>query len=158
MAIMDSIRRAQNTLPVDVEGLAAELGVRVHRAWLSDGISGELVCSQSGKYQINVNASDAYTRQRFTISHELGHYVYHRHLIGEGIDDDRAYRSTDAGRYHNTNIGPKQETQANKFAAGLLMPDHLLYELEEMDLSLQEKAVRLGVSQHALSIRLGASQ
>ena len=30
-----------------------------------------------------------------TAAHELGHYVYHRDRIGDGIYDDAAYRSGD---------------------------------------------------------------
>lgn len=45
-------------------------------------------------FLITVAANDPLTRQRFTLAHELGHYMLHRTLIGDGLDDDRAYRST----------------------------------------------------------------
>ena len=115
--------------PVDVEGVANSLGLTVHYAWLDDGISGELVRLPSGDYQINVHADDPSTRQRFTIANEIGYYVYHRDLSDKGIDDNRAYRSTGEGRFHNRNIGPAQETQANRFAATLLMPNNMVADL-----------------------------
>lgn len=151
------IRRAQRRRPVDVEEVARGLGVRVHYAWLDRDVSGELLRLPSGEYQINVQANDPPTRQRFTIAHELGHYVYHRHLIGAGIDDDRAYRSTNVGRYHNRDIGPKQETEANQFAASLLMPDHLVDEAIGQGLARRQMAAEMGVSEHAMAIRLGES-
>lgn len=155
MPISDALHRAQRSVPVNVIGFANELGVLVHEAWLDHGISGELMRLTDGRYQINVNATDRPTRRRFTIAHELGHYIYHRHLIGEGIDDDRAYRSTYVGRYHNRNIGPAQETEANKFAASLLMPNHLIDQFRDQDIDVRAVANMFEVSEQALSIRLG---
>lgn len=140
---------------MNVEGLADELGVRVKREFLADDISGELVHLGDGKYQINVNWADAITRQRFTIGHELGHFIFHRHLIGDGVDDNRAYRSTNQGRYFNQAIGSRQETEANRFAASLLMPDSLIEQLRREGLTPPQMADRLQVSQQAMCIRLG---
>jgi Zn-dependent peptidase ImmA (M78 family) len=161
--LLDKIKRAQRTAPVDVEGLAFDLGIRVNHTRLNPDISGELVrITDPGdlgidhdRYEINVNSQHAETRRRFTIAHELGHYVLHRDLIGAGLDDDRAYRSSEAGRYRNTRIGSRQETQANKFAADLLMPYRLIQELQKEGLGTQSLARRLKVSEHALAIRLG---
>lgn len=153
--IIDAIRRAQRGAPVDVEGLASDLGLRVNFSFLDPTVSGELRRVSEDRYEINVNARDPETRQRFTIAHELGHFINHRDLIGDGIDDDRAYRSTSAGRYHNTRIGPKQETEANRFAASLLMPNNIISDLKSEGLSRREVAKRLGVSEHALAIRTG---
>ena len=83
--------------------------------------------------------------------------MLHRHLIGDGVDDDRGYRSTSRGKYHNTKIGPKEETEANRFAASVLMPMDLINSLmEEKGISeTTELARELRVSEHALSIRIG---
>ncbi|MCE0504187.1 ImmA/IrrE family metallo-endopeptidase [Roseivivax sp. GX 12232] len=148
------VRSAQKHAPVDLEGLASSLGLKVNYAYLPAGISGELV-SDNGSFSININAGDPPTRQRFTLAHEIGHYVRHRDLIGTGLDDDRAYRSTNQGRYFNTRIGPKQETEANKFAANLLMPWDLIEEMQEAGLNRSQIAGQLGVSEHAMAIRLG---
>lgn len=157
LMIPEAVARAQQDAPVDVEGLAAELGVLVHRAWLGKDVSGQLRPTETGQFQITVNAADPETRQRFTIAHELGHFIYHRHLIGQGVGDDRAYRSAGAGLYNNTAIGPKQEQEANQFASGLLMPQALLdaarrsghedpRDLAEMfNVSLPAMRVRLGL-------------
>lgn len=153
--LTDKIRRAQRAAPVDVEGLAMDLCVQVNFTRLGPDISGELVRTKDGGYEVNVNSDHPETRQRFTLAHELGHYLLHRSLIGDGVDDDRAYRSTQAGRYHNTRIGPRQETQANKFAADLLMPFHLIEELRSEGLDRARMARRLKVSEHAMAIRLG---
>ncbi|MEO0625256.1 MAG: ImmA/IrrE family metallo-endopeptidase [Pseudomonadota bacterium] len=152
---IEKISEAQRLAPVDVIRLAEDLGVRVNETFLDGEISGELVRNSNGGFEINVNASHAPTRQRFTVAHELGHFLQHRDLIGDGLDDDRAYRSTQSGRYFNTRIGPRQETQANQFAASLLMPSHLIERLRNEGLDRREMAARLGVSEHAMAIRLG---
>ena len=86
----------------------------------------------------------------------LGHYIYHRSLIGDGVDDDRAYRSTIVGKYHNTRIGPREETEANRFAADVLMPWGVISELQARGHNeVDELARALGVSEHAMCVRLG---
>ncbi|WP_408636412.1 ImmA/IrrE family metallo-endopeptidase [Paracoccus onchidii] len=82
--------------------------------------------------------------------------MLHRHLVGDGIDDDRAYRSTEVGKYHNTLIGPKEETEANKFAANLLMPrDAINRERARLNDDVSAMAGLFEVSRHAMSIRMG---
>lgn len=149
------INRFRRSAPVDVEGLAEALGVDVQYAYLDSDISGMIERVRNG-HRITVNARDPITRQRFTLAHELGHYMNHRHLIGDGLDDDRAYRSTDIGRYHNTQIGPREETEANRFAANVLMPMDLIEHLQRTGLTEPaDLAKRLKVSPQAMSIRLG---
>jgi Zn-dependent peptidase ImmA (M78 family) len=69
---------------------------------------------------VGVNSLHAAVRQRFTIAHEIGHYVLHRRrrFIDEVWVDYRDERAS-AGTY-------KQEVEANGFAAELLMPEDLV--------------------------------
>lgn len=159
LLIVNAIRRAQVKVPVDIDGLCRELGIFLHQVSLDEAVSGEIfpVPSAYGSYQINVNSRHSGTRQRFTVSHELGHYVYHRHLIGSGISDDRAYRSGTIGRFRNLNIGPKEETQANKFAVNLLLPENLIKNNRETGKTVEEMAELFQVSPRAMSIRLSLS-
>jgi len=152
--ISEAIARAQAKAPVDVEGLAVDLGLRVHRAYLEKDTSGELIRLGNGGFQINVNANDVLTRQRFTIAHELGHYIYHRNLIGAGLDDSKAYRSVDGGKYRNTAIGPREESEANRFASNLLMPESLLRPCLDEGLDVEALADAFQVSKQAMRVRL----
>lgn len=138
--------------PVDVEGLVLALGGSVNRAYLADDISGMLEC-ENDKFFITVNEEDSETRQRFTIAHEIGHYMLHRSLIGEGLDDSRAYRSTDKGKYHNTKIGKQQEIEANRFAAQILMPKNEVGRLKAEQRDVYYMASHFNVSKEAMSIR-----
>ncbi|RDD63201.1 ImmA/IrrE family metallo-endopeptidase [Ferruginivarius sediminum] len=88
------------------------------------------------------------------MAHELGHFLYHAHLISDGVDDNRAYRSAPEGRFYNRSIGKAEETEANRFAAGLLMPRDLVLAEWEKTGSLSEVAKRFQVSKQAMRIRL----
>lgn len=151
----DVLTDARQKLPVDVHALPSRLGIHFKSAFLQNGISGMLERAGSS-FLLTISATDSFTRQRFTIAHELGHYMLHRHLVGDGLDDDRAYRSTQIGKYHNTLIGPAEETEANKFAANLLMPRNLVdAERNKPNATVQSMAALFQVSEHAMSIRLG---
>lgn len=144
-------------VPVDVELLAKSLGIDVVYSNLDDETSGMIEKTNNNRYRIVVNSNHPLTRQRFTIAHELGHYFYHRHLIGDGVSDDRVYRSSASGAYANTAIGRKEESQANQFAATILMPMDPIRRLQS-ELRLNnpaEMAKRIGVSEQAYCIRMG---
>lgn len=91
------------------------------------------------------------------MAHELGHYLLHAHLIGEGVDDNRAYRSVPAGQFHNRSIGSEQETEANRFAATLLMPSEVVQrEWARCQGDLSTPATKFQVSKRAMEIRLSS--
>lgn len=123
---IDIVKSKMNTAPVNVAAIFRSLGVEVQEnAELPDNISGQL--AKVGDRFIAASSKDEHPfRQRFTLAHELGHYVLHRSLIGEGLDDNKMYRSTSDGKFYNTNIKARHEQQANSFAAKVLMPKHLL--------------------------------
>jgi Zn-dependent peptidase ImmA (M78 family) len=147
--------------PVDVQGIISDLGIQYAEETRPDSMSG-LIERYGDGYRIVVNAAHSRVRRRFTAAHELGHYVYHRDLIGDGIFDDAAYRTTDvSGRYVNPKIRLEHETQANRFASVVLMPSSLIQELQESrnldphnPRDLKELARLLDVSEQALRIRL----
>lgn len=152
---LNLINRFRNNVPVDVEGLAFALGVPVYYQALPDDVSGVIEPDSRGGFRININDSHPRTRQRFTIAHELGHYIRHRHLIGAGIGDNRAYRSADTGKYANSSIGLNEETEANSFAATVLMPFELIERLKREGHN-DPSAIgrRLEVSDQAIHIRM----
>jgi len=156
----ESINKFRRSIPVDLDALALSLGLNVQYAYLTDGISGMLEKQSDDRFVATINFGHVVTRQRFTLAHEIGHYILHRSLVGDGLDDNMAYRSTDVGKYHNTKVGPKEETEANKFAAELLMPRKLVDQDWSNGLgcySEEDMASRYGVSLPAMKIRLGAA-
>ncbi len=148
---MSIVRRRQREAPIQVLEIARDLGLRVYRTdgW-PDGLSGMIRKDrkrggESG-YAIFANSRHSMTRRRFTIAHEIGHFVLHRDLIGDGISDDALYRSR---------LGGFRETEANRFAANLLMPWKLIREAVDSGTDTVADLARLfQVSRSAMSIRL----
>ncbi|WP_444976565.1 ImmA/IrrE family metallo-endopeptidase [Xanthobacter sp. TB0136] len=138
-----------HSAPVDVEGIAAALGIDVvFDPSLPDDISGKI--ERPGifddRYRITVNGRHGKNRQRFTIAHELAHYALHRSLIGDGIVDDGLYRSTK---------GSVIERQANSYAATILMPARLVRQHYQQGATEPEDMARIfGVSTEVARIRM----
>lgn len=108
--------------PVRIVDLCKKYGLSVFERPLSADVSGFIVVQDQNymSYGTNkvicVNLSDSPRRRRFTIAHELAHYILHRE------DDDPLYAHRDAGQ------GGQIETEANFFASNILMPEHLVRE------------------------------
>lgn len=106
-----------NETPVRVSEITKSLGIEVVSKTLNSEISG-LIRKIGENYQIEVNNTDAGVRQRFTVCHEIGHFLLHRNFIdAEGITDSILYRSK---------LSNKQEVEANRLAAAILLPWHLV--------------------------------
>jgi Zn-dependent peptidase ImmA (M78 family) len=99
---------------------------------------------ESGRWIITLKSSDAMSRRRFSLMHELKHVLDHparNALYGDTINDPiAAYRA---------------ERGADQFAACVLMPERWIKrEWFVAGQRLQEVAARFGVSPRALSVRL----
>lgn len=99
-----------NTTPVPVEEVATKLQIKIGRE-PSDDFSGILI-RKDGKALIGVNSTESHVRQRFTIAHELGHFILHpqKEAFVDYRDNQKDIMRT------------PREKQANAFAAALLMP------------------------------------
>ena len=152
--IFEKVKEAKSTYPVDVDRLAASLGISVVYVAMPEEVSGALV-RKGDLYVITINKRHPRTRQRFTLAHELGHYIHHRPIIGDGVNDSKTYRTTNSDKHYNPRILPEHETEANQFAASLLMPMDIVDRLRTRRLSVEEIAKKLQVSHHAAAIRMG---
>ena len=70
-------------------------------------------------------------RYRFTVCHEIGHWVLHRPLYFDARLPDTESRQRTMVSLHRNVFGtgpevPREEWQANRFAAYMLMPNNLL--------------------------------
>lgn len=146
------IRAHQARWPVPVVRLARALGVEVYDAdgW-PNNISGRIYRSEENGgesgYAIDVNEDHPLTRQRFTVAHEIGHFMLHRDRIGDELYDDGLYRS---------GLPSAMETQANQMAAEILMPKKLI--TRAMTQGIKDPAVlaqMFKVSEASMRIRLG---
>jgi len=110
--------------PVPVDAIARHMGVDVRFSALDDELSG-MIFIKDGRAIIGVNRLHHPNRQRFTIAHELGHFVMHKPLITNEVHVDKQFkvlmRDSSAGAGSQ-----REEVEANQFAAALLMPEALV--------------------------------
>jgi len=141
----------------DITLLIRALGVTYEEKPLPAGQSGYIEYDGTG-YNIVVNSTENARRRRFTAAHELSHYLLHRDLLD---DTGKLNRHTDvlfgAGAASNPPdpLSPFHEAQANRYAAKLLIPEHLVKtKFEELEQDVAALARLFDVSQPAMKIRL----
>lgn len=146
-------------LPIPVREIAQACNVKIQPYDLGEDISGVLVINK-GTGTIGYSPVESKVRQRFTIAHELGHYVLHSQSKQEGLFIDKGFKVL--FRDYNSSTGEiKHEKEANAFAAALLMPkDLLISKIESLDLDLtDESAIKklakmFNVSSISMSFRI----
>ncbi len=114
--------------PVDVEGIAEALDIKVVLEDLEDDTSAMLI-RRGEAALIMIDKDQAPARQRFSIAHELGHFQLHREPV---FVDKQPARVNFRNGVSSLAIDPR-EIEANGFAAALLMPANWIYaEVEKL--------------------------
>ncbi len=148
---------AGRPVPVPVADIIRDYGLVLQESVLEDSISGMMVTKENGIAHVVINQGHHKNRQRFSMAHELGHYLLHRNARSIFVDasEQRFYRDAEAS------TGTKlQEIEANAFAAELLMPQESIEErvpetLTTLDEPIIERlAEEFCVSQSAMVFRL----
>lgn len=126
----------------DIEAIIRSLGGTVHRTdWASALQTGSLEVVGEEDFTINLSPYSGERRARFTMAHELGHYLLHSNLGKEPIT---IKRDGDNSRV---------EWEANWFAAGFLMPEDEFRKLADLGWSDAEIGEHFDVSEAAVEIR-----
>jgi len=98
--------------PIPVEEIATGvLGLKLVEKPLLEDLSGELVFVDK---VLVVNRRHTASRRRFTVAHEIGHWVLHVQITGDLVSCGKASNE-------------RMEIEANAFAASILMPKRLVY-------------------------------
>ncbi len=146
--ILDS----HGSYPIAVGKLAKSFGIVLKKATLEGNLAGEIK-EVDGIVTVRVNSHDVKARQRYTIAHEIAHFLLHRQYLSDGIQDTPLYRS---------HLSNQIEREADALAADILMPMEIVQSLMDEN-SKEYKGERLyevvadslEVSKIALKIRLG---
>lgn len=142
--------------PVPIEDIAMAEGAQIVRQHSSGPESG-FALREGGKWIIGINTQTSRRRQRFSVAHELGHLLLHEGtLIVSSVRIDLRDGVSSLGT-------DKQEIEANRFAAELLMPRQLVRSAASAKISEQisgrdeliaELAREFDVSNEAMGYRL----
>jgi len=136
-------------VPVSPRYIASRLGIPVFEWDFPDEISG-IFASDQGRVCIGVNEGHPRVRQRFSISHEMGHMIFDSH---EEVFFDFAV--AEVGHLSESTKNINREMKANQFAADMLMPARWLRkDFEEYGDDIPSLTKRYEVSQQALWFRL----
>lgn len=147
--------------PIPVEKIAKSLGIVVKLDEVDDDLSGFLFRDKSGNAVIGANKSHHPNRLRFTIAHELGHYLLHKGELVH-LDEVSASFTVDFRDHRSSRGEDDNEKEANLFAAELLMPEKFLRQDlagQRLDILgdsnvLERLAKKYKVSLQALTFRL----
>lgn len=141
-------------MPVDPVRLANALGIRVFNAKFGEENVSGLIAVRARVPSIYVNADDHPVRKRFTVAHEVGHFVLH--LLGhdgdfvDTSDNLRTIADPDAA----WTAERRMEWEANVFASALLMEEELVRRKWEEIGELEGLARWFQVSMPAMAYRL----
>jgi len=159
--------RAEKTLreadtyrvPIQVDKVARFLNLTIDAVPLGDKVSG-LLFVNGERGAIGYNSAHSWVRRRFTISHEIAHFLLHaKKSAKEELFIDSRVRFRPDKKLSTSE--DRKEVEANQLGAALLMPKGLVQEeIRRHDLDLDdEEAIRLlakgfYVSEPAIAIRL----
>jgi Zn-dependent peptidase ImmA (M78 family) len=158
--LLDKNGVASGAVPVDK--IVKSYGISLKLDEVDDDLSGFLYRDHKAKNVIiGANKSHHPNRQRFTIAHELGHYLLHQGELVH-LDSDRGAFMLNLRDSVSSKGEDNDEREANLFAAELLMPAKFLkQDLAGKDLDLlgggevlQKLARKYKVSTEALTFRL----
>lgn len=114
-------------LPVPIEDLARQFDISEIRRLAADGFEGGLI-TDAGRSDgfILVNQAAALERQRFTIGHELGHFLMTHHAPSTEAGFSCSRGDMLRARANAMTPAVRMEVEANEFSALILMPPPML--------------------------------
>ena len=145
----------KGVVPVPLVDIVRDLGIKLFLTKrFKDSKSGEIV-KENGTYAIYLNANHPYTRNRFTLAHELAHYTFDRDFLDQEqeIEDFSGKTFSIQSLQRTKSDHDARELKADQFAAELLMPEAEFLRVWDQKGTIQEVANFFEVSPKAAEIR-----
>ncbi len=158
--LKDIASKYKGQLPVPVISIAKDLGLEIYETkdfeeWQSGSIKKE-----NGSYVIYLNSTQSVSRKRFTIAHEIAHFLKHQRYLedkGEIVEGTKQpVEKPILNRNSKTKTVDSQrylEVEANQLAAEILMPEDEFRKVWKESNDVEDLSVRFGVSPAAITIR-----
>ena len=158
--IIRSYQYSKETIPVKIRQIMVDMNILIKDVSLPNEISGVLD-TRGDQPIVLVHDNHGEKRKRFSLAHELGHFILNSSSRAIHMDRHTFFRSNFSSS--GTDI---EEIKANRFAAELLMPSDILWEilLDMPDLidideneglkALEDLAGKFEVSVAALTIKI----
>lgn len=138
---------SEQTEPIDLVRVMAHLSLTISFGSFRSLSGAYLPGDSEVPPMIIVNAAHPFTRQRFTVGHEIGHHLEHEGVV---YDEETEFLPRDA------TAPSAHEFYAEAFAASLLMPRRLVRHMMA-ELSIPEDRRPSAVEVYRLALRLRTS-
>lgn len=137
--------------PIDVRSIVQRAGIQIQEIDVSDNRwSGQFYRSRR---LIAVNEAHHEHRKRFTLAHELGHFLL-GHEVDEVEEQISAYGAYESGIIEQDEQLPDVEREANEFASELLIPMAMIKKDYQRLRDAKQLAARYQVSESAMWVSL----
>ena len=145
--------------PIDLIAIANELGLEVFTSSSMDKDESGVIRFNRDKntYKIYINEKHSPKRKRFTLAHEIAHYICDKDYLeayGEIVESKECIRSLNriGGSVPDSDM-VWRDIRANRFAAELLMPLSPFITIWDKAASIEDVANAFNVSTHAAKVR-----
>jgi len=158
--LQEKLDKYAGQVPFPVAALARDFNLDVYLTGdLEDRQSG-MIKKEDDHYVIYINERHPANRQRFTIAHEIAHFVKHKNLLDaeeehldfivQPVNGEKVLQRADRLM---SEAERKMEWEANSIAAEILMPAQQFRIAFEHANAIEEVAEKFGVSPAAATIR-----
>lgn len=129
-------------LPIPIEVVASACGIEGFRTLSTEGFEGGLIQNEEKtRGYVLLKEGTRPDRRRFTVAHELGHFVNPYHFAPKHTDQLLCTKQYLAASGTTSDPRMAIEIQANEFAANLLMPEKQLRSVSNLWGSPQIQAI-----------------
>lgn len=147
---------------LDLDALCKHLKLDVFNFDFVDGQASGAIVREKGEdnWKIYVRTQDGSRRKRFTVAHEIGHFLSYQHggrsrayIDEHGAILDKAIMM----RVSTPSTDPQiweMEMEANELAGEMLMPEADVRSYVQEGKSIEQLADQFGVSESAVTVRL----
>jgi hypothetical protein len=119
---------------IDLEAIAWDLGAKVKYRPLK--CCEARICGHGDRAIISIDIGKSPQRRRFSLGHEIGHWIYHRGQL-------LVCRSEEIGGFTGFRRGPANpESVADQFASDIILPGYILTPLQKDYRALNLKTIK----------------
>lgn len=145
-------------IPVPIVAIARELGLNIYGSYDFKNVESGSIRKEKDGYNIYINPEDPPARRRFTVAHEIGHYLLHKNLLESGDELVETIKQPitqlNRSKYKKSDLEEQQrEIEANSFAAALLMPEKTFKDVWQTSTAIEDLAEAFKVSPSAATLR-----
>jgi Zn-dependent peptidase ImmA (M78 family) len=138
--------------PVDVREIASNYGIKIVSVIFKSGHKDIAGFFDFPENTIYINSEEAFSRNTFTIAHELGHYFLHKDRLQDHPEEYQVLM-----RRPLSSDQDWKEKEANAFAAHLLVPNEFLNRYKDFA-TVDQLAKAFMVSPDVIRYRLVQTQ